>query len=303
MGFTPQFADLDGDGIPDIITGSYSPGNIYVFRGKGHGEFEAGQTLKDENGKDIVLGSASVAAPIDWNGTGKLDLIVGFIDGKLKHLVNKGDMRFGSPEDVLAGGMPIEGNNVAPCVADWDGDGVPDLLTGDANGIVTFYKGTRTANGLRFGAGVELVGPNTFPKRDDRPAMRAKVCVTDWNGDGKLDLLVGDFSSSREAPKNLTAAQKKRAAELTAEQGKLSAALGNMYTAFLDKVAKKLGYRPDRNTGQQQTVDFYAALSKEMKASKAFTAMSAKERTINQALTPLVGAYKNNGFVRVYLRK
>ena len=26
------------------------------------------------------------------------------------------------------------------------------------------------------------------------PGIRAKVCVTDWNGDGRLDLLMGDFS-------------------------------------------------------------------------------------------------------------
>src|SRR5262249_43747335 len=34
---------------------------------------------------------------------------------------------------------------------------------------------------------------NAPPSRDAKPGARAKVCVVDWNGDGHLDLLVGDF--------------------------------------------------------------------------------------------------------------
>ena len=30
--------------------------------------------------------------------------------------------------------------------------------------------------------------------------MRAKVCVADWNGDGRLDLLVGDFATQKPEP-------------------------------------------------------------------------------------------------------
>jgi len=146
----------------------------------------------------------------------------------MKHLVNKGNMRFGSPEDVLAGDKPLEGQNVSPCIVDWDGDGVPDLITGDASGLVMFYKGTRTPNGLRFASGVELVGPHTFPNPDDRPMQRAKVAVADWNNDGKLDLIVGDFSYKASTPKNLTATQQKRLKELQAEQAQMSSQLGKV---------------------------------------------------------------------------
>jgi hypothetical protein len=49
--------------------------------------------------------------------------------------------------------------------------------------------------------GIRLVQPapwpsydvNALPTEDKRPGVRAKVCVVDWNGDGHLDLLVGDF--------------------------------------------------------------------------------------------------------------
>jgi hypothetical protein len=42
--------DLHGDGHLDLISGSW-PGEIFLFRGKGKGQFEAPVKLKDKNGK------------------------------------------------------------------------------------------------------------------------------------------------------------------------------------------------------------------------------------------------------------
>ena len=47
--------DLDGDGIPDLISGSW-PGELFFFRGKGKGHFDAPIKLKDKNGKTINVG-------------------------------------------------------------------------------------------------------------------------------------------------------------------------------------------------------------------------------------------------------
>jgi len=33
---------------------------------------------------------------------------------------------------------------------------------------------------------------------------RSKLCVTDWNGDGLIDLLVGDVSYQKPKPKKLS---------------------------------------------------------------------------------------------------
>jgi hypothetical protein len=55
VGFGPQLVDLDGDGQLDLISGSW-PGEIFFFRGKGSGQFEAPIKLKDKNGKAINIG-------------------------------------------------------------------------------------------------------------------------------------------------------------------------------------------------------------------------------------------------------
>jgi hypothetical protein len=212
-------------------------------------------------------------------------------------------MRFGSPEDVLADGAPIQGQNVSPCVVDWDGDGVPDLITGDTNGLVMFYKGKRTSNGLTFAKGVELIGPRTFPNENDRPAARAKVAVADWNGDGKLDLIVGDFSYQQEPPKNLTAAQRKRLKELQAKQQTLSGRLSKIYEALSSKIAKELGVKVDAQMTQEQSKAFAGRMQKEMAASKEYQAIMPKWTKLYQELSPLQGRPQMDGFVRVYLRK
>ena len=45
--------DFDGDGINDVISGSYSPGNIYLFKGRSDGTFAPGEVISNAAGKPI----------------------------------------------------------------------------------------------------------------------------------------------------------------------------------------------------------------------------------------------------------
>ena len=129
--------DLDGDGRTDVISGSW-PGEIYFFRRQPDGKFAAGVQLKGRDGKPLNVGSAAAAFAADWGGDGALDLVVGTVLGEVWLIPNEGKgkgLAFGTPRRLEAAGQPIKvGGDAAPVVADWDGDGRPDLLLGDRCG-------------------------------------------------------------------------------------------------------------------------------------------------------------------------
>jgi hypothetical protein len=197
--------DFDGDGIGDILSGSYD-GDLYFFKGKGNGEFAAPAKLK-RDGQNLNPGPSSTVFAADWRGTGRLDLLVGNMRGDLYLIPNHGTNAtpaYGAPRRLEAGGRPIQGphhGDAQPVAADWDGDGLVDLIVGWGDGSVVWYRniGSRTEPKLAKGVILVPAAPrpnydaNAPPSRHARPGVRAKVCVVDWNGDGLLDLLVGDF--------------------------------------------------------------------------------------------------------------
>ncbi|MBK8101125.1 MAG: VCBS repeat-containing protein [Planctomycetes bacterium] len=195
--------DLDRDGQRDVITGSW-PGRIHWFPGSDGGSFARGRTLRHADGTEIEPGRASAAFAADWNADGHVDLLVGNIAGAivwLPGLASESAPVFGPALPIEVEGKPLSvGNDGAPAVADWDGDGRADLLVGDGHGAVQWFRNT--------GASIpELARPLTLIQApvattrakpgEPRPIRgnRARFCVTDWNEDGHLDLLVGEFGS------------------------------------------------------------------------------------------------------------
>jgi hypothetical protein len=199
--------DLDNDGRTDILSGSFS-GEIYWFRRKAGTEFEPGKPLANRQGKTIRLanGTAGVFA-VDSSGHGKLDLLVGTAKGEVLLMPNEGNPgtpAFGQPKRLEAAGKPIviESGDAAPVAADWDGDGKLDLLCGTGNGSVLWYRNVGTSKEPKLAEAQVLIPPTSIPPEGTDKRLpgqwgrRTKVCVTDFNGDGRLDLLVGDISGN-----------------------------------------------------------------------------------------------------------
>lgn len=254
--------DFDHDGINDLISGSYDPGDLYLFRGLGGGEFAAVTVLKDEADVPLVHHPAELARyeavkndedadpeksiqdriasfgswpeMVDWDGDGDLDCLIGSFAGELFLRINVGtraEPRF-SPESV-----PVEADGKAlrvsghasPAVTDWDRDGVWDLVVGSSTGQVDWFRNQGTTTEPRFAAAAMLLPAVSDTKFSDQEVpvggtakrgSRAQICVTDYNGDGWPDLVVGDHSEIRWL-RELTEAERAKLDELVAEQNRI----------------------------------------------------------------------------------
>jgi hypothetical protein len=176
--------DFNGDGKPDLVL-SAGVNTVSILLGNGDGTFQAH--------KDYVTANAPRAIAIgDFNGDGKLDLaIVTCVDiycdsGSVSVLLGNGDGTFQTHVDYAEGGTSEFPDAIA--VGDFNGDGKLDLVI-----VNQFSCGDKC--GPYSNASILLGnGDGTFQAQQDFPAgyNPVSVAVGDFNGDGKLDLAVGD---------------------------------------------------------------------------------------------------------------
>ena len=204
-GFGPQLVDFNGDGVRDLITGApYC--QLFVFPGRNAGGFDAANTMAyvtDKHQASDFHYNVRLFAH-DWDSDGDLDLLVPRI--RTVWLIrNNGDLK--TPQFALPVELPETRAETtyfsAPFVADWNNDGRDDLILGRGDGSVVWLQ-----NSAERGAEPELAPPvilvepgvSAMVTRDangdyDRPAAPTRdirVCVADYNDDGRLDLLLGD---------------------------------------------------------------------------------------------------------------
>ena len=125
---------------------------------------------------------------------------------------------------MTTAGEVIKGSNAHH--ADWDGDGLADLLDGSEWGEINWYRNTGSADAPRYADAVTLVERSMFGRQEEGstpkgPGQRVKVHVTDWNGDGRVDLLVGDVTWQQSTPNPLTAEEAQVKARLDEQYAEL----------------------------------------------------------------------------------
>lgn len=139
---------------------------------------------------------------VDFNGNGVLDLVVGIGDyredvsnklGYVYYIENKGtnsNPNYQSPVKVQAGGKPINVyGNPSPVVADFNGDGKLDIITGEFLDKFTYFENTGSWKSPQYASGRYLKDKeNQLVKMD---LQMLKVTAIDWTKDGHMDLVVG----------------------------------------------------------------------------------------------------------------
>jgi hypothetical protein len=249
--------DLDEDGKGDLLSGSYSPGKLFVFRGLGGGKFAEGEVLKGADGEPLIPGHAATVHAVDWDGDGDLDLICGNIRGGVVWFANQGsdaEPKYGPKTPVEAGGKPLRvGGDSGPVTADWDGDGTLDLLVGSGDGSVVFCRGVAAGKGKapKLEAPVTII-PKTERNQPGGIGIRSKVCPVDWNGDGKLDLLAGTYGREIVAKKKDDEESKARLAEAIKTRDEAMKEYRKVFDEICAKVLEKDGRAPGARPNKEE---------------------------------------------------
>ncbi|MFC5532414.1 FG-GAP repeat domain-containing protein [Cohnella yongneupensis] len=184
--------DVNGDGVPDVVAGS-ADGSIRLYVGRhdgGEWSLEPAQPVMLANGSELRVGSYSAPALADLNGDGKLDLVVGSGDGRVRTYTNVGNFSFRDDGDTI--GVPLTSKEAyayaAPAVGDVNGDGIADLAVGMADGSVMLHVGELVGNSIRFdNLGQFLITGHA----EDGVTYFSAPRIVDYDGDGQPELLVG----------------------------------------------------------------------------------------------------------------
>ena len=214
----PVVADLDGDGLLDLLVGAQD-GFITRYE---QSAVDAGTFVKIG---DLPMDASDVVKPsiVDLDNDGLLDLIVGSTDGLLRRYEQTtANGAFSTTVTFLtAGGVNIDaGNYSKPVFTDLDGDGLIDMIVGNQDG--TLYRAEQTGAGLATFTALTLItdAAGTAVDVGDFSAPS----LTDVDGDGYLDLLVGNAAGTVYQLEQIVSVARPLPVTLTAFTGQASAA-------------------------------------------------------------------------------
>lgn len=192
----PCVVDWNGDGRKDLLVGFRTEDKIALYLNGGTDAQPAftSFTRLQAGGVDIQHPSAGCGAPAPWvcdyDHDGKKDLLVGTgIEGYVYFYRNTNtdaQPLLATGTLLLANGSPLGVSyHATPYVHDWDEDGLSDLLCGNGDGYVYYFRNVGSQSAPAYTSGMLFQAGGSILDFGDRSAVR----VFDWDGDGLKDLV------------------------------------------------------------------------------------------------------------------
>ncbi len=225
---TPVAFDWTGNGFYDLICGD-EDGRVALIENTG--KFKDGRPVFlepkyfQQEADDIKCGALATPCGVDWDGDGDWDVVCGNTAGYILFYENLSGPgvdppKFAAPKYLEADGKRIRilagpnGSIQGPCeakwgyttltVADWNGNGLPDIMINSIWGKVLWYEniGTKTQPKLAAAKPVEVEWDGPQPTlaygwlrpngKELLTQWRTTPSMFDWNKDGLMDLLMLD---------------------------------------------------------------------------------------------------------------
>ena len=151
---TPVVVDFNGDQLNDLVMLDHE-GYLALFERTRVGDqmqLQPGQRIfLDTAGKTIHLSGGSAGrsgrrklAVVDWDGDGRLDVLVNSTSATWLRNVETRDGKVVLDDQGQLSTRNISGHTSSPTTVDWNRDGVPDLLVGAEDGFLYYMTNPRT---------------------------------------------------------------------------------------------------------------------------------------------------------------
>ena len=205
--------DLDRDGLVDLIVGN-DAGQLLFLKNIGtrdRPEFDnpfsvlvGGKPLDIKAGyRGSIQGPAEAmwgyTCPtlFDWNGDGRLDVILNSVLGDYMAILqqpSEGSPTFHEPKLMYCDGLQLHlAWRSQPAITDWGTAGRACMIALDEQNLLRCFWRIDNEN-VERGELLRLQDGSTINANIDEAAGqtgRAKLVAHDWDGDGKIDLLIG----------------------------------------------------------------------------------------------------------------